>query len=44
MIDQVQDFVVLDGYENDTHTVVEFSRKLDTCDREQVIITNLLLV
>lgn len=31
-IDSSQDYVVENGYENDTHTVVTFSRVWDTCD------------
>lgn len=32
--DTVQNYELLGGYENSTHTVILFSRRLDTCDRE----------
>ncbi len=32
-MDATQDYAVLGGFQNDTHTVVAFSRKWDTCDR-----------
>lgn len=31
-VDPSQDYVLLLGYENATHTVMRFKRKLDTCD------------
>ena len=34
--DSSQDFRVLSGYENGTHTVVTFERNWDTCDNGQV--------
>ncbi|XP_055626801.1 MOXD1 homolog 2-like [Toxorhynchites rutilus septentrionalis] len=40
-VDPSQDYVLLLGYENATHTVLRFRRKLDTCDTNQdVPITN----
>ncbi|XP_062559085.1 MOXD1 homolog 2-like [Armigeres subalbatus] len=32
VVDSSQDYVLLLGYENMTHTVLRFKRKLDTCD------------
>ncbi|XP_038111904.1 MOXD1 homolog 2 [Culex quinquefasciatus] len=32
VVDSSQDYVLLLGYENQTHTVLRFKRKLDTCD------------
>lgn len=32
MVDPSQDYVLISGYENSTHTVLRFRRKLDTCD------------
>uniref|UniRef100_A0A1B0DQ20 DOMON domain-containing protein n=1 Tax=Phlebotomus papatasi TaxID=29031 RepID=A0A1B0DQ20_PHLPP len=32
VVDPSQDYVLLLGYENATHTVLRFRRKLDTCD------------
>lgn len=31
-VDPSQDYVLLKGYENTTHTIIRFRRKLDTCD------------
>lgn len=31
-VDPSQDYVLISGYENVTHTVMRFKRKLDTCD------------
>lgn len=31
-VDPSQDYILLLGYENATHTVMRFKRKLDTCD------------
>uniref|UniRef100_A0A034W5P7 MOXD1-like protein 2 n=1 Tax=Bactrocera dorsalis TaxID=27457 RepID=A0A034W5P7_BACDO len=31
-VDASQDYVLLKGYENTTHTIIRFRRKLDTCD------------
>ena len=36
LLDPSQDFVIHGGFENETHTVVRFSRKWDTCDHENV--------
>ena len=35
-IDDKQDFTVLGGSENETHTIVTFSRKWNTCDEKEV--------
>uniref|UniRef100_A0A182PN28 DOMON domain-containing protein n=1 Tax=Anopheles epiroticus TaxID=199890 RepID=A0A182PN28_9DIPT len=32
MYDASQDYTLLLGYENTTHTVIRFKRNLDTCD------------
>lgn len=32
LVDPSQDYELLLGYENSTHTVLRFKRKLDTCD------------
>lgn len=32
VVDVSQDYVLLSGYENATHTVLRFKRLLDTCD------------
>lgn len=32
VVDPSQDYFLLHGYENATHTVLRFKRKLDTCD------------
>lgn len=32
VVDPSQDYILLMGYENTTHTVIRFRRKLDTCD------------
>ncbi|XP_020714773.1 MOXD1 homolog 2 isoform X2 [Ceratitis capitata] len=32
LVDPSQDYVLLSGYENNTHTIIRFRRKLDTCD------------
>ena len=34
VLDHSQDYVLLSGYENKTHTVIRFRRKLDTCDEK----------
>ena len=33
LIDTSQDYKLLKGYQNDTHTVLRFSRLWDTCDK-----------
>nr|CAI5864751.1 unnamed protein product [Callosobruchus analis] len=38
-VDPSQDYQLLLGYENNTHTVLRFRRKLDTCDRHDIPIT-----
>ncbi|CRK90752.1 CLUMA_CG004444, isoform A [Clunio marinus] len=41
VLDQSQDYVLLFGHENKTHTIIRFRRKLDTCDEKyDVPITN----
>lgn len=32
VVDPSQDYILMLGYENSTHTVLRFRRKLDTCD------------
>uniref|UniRef100_A0A182MXM9 DOMON domain-containing protein n=1 Tax=Anopheles dirus TaxID=7168 RepID=A0A182MXM9_9DIPT len=32
IVDPSQDYTLLLGYENTTHTVIRFKRNLDTCD------------
>lgn len=39
-IDPSQDYILLKGYENNTHTLLRFRRKLDTCDYEHDIVIN----
>ncbi|EFA04095.2 MOXD1 homolog 2 [Tribolium castaneum] len=39
-VDPSQDYQLLLGYENHTHTVLRFRRKLDTCDHHDIPITN----
>ncbi|XP_060519167.1 MOXD1 homolog 2-like, partial [Cylas formicarius] len=39
-VDPSQDYQLLLGYENSTHTVLRFRRKLDTCDHHDIPITN----
>ncbi|CAB3253214.1 unnamed protein product [Arctia plantaginis] len=36
--DEVQNYELISGYQNDTHTTVEFRRQLDTCDTQDFII------
>ncbi|CAH2092791.1 unnamed protein product [Euphydryas editha] len=36
--DEVQNYELISGYQNDTHTIVEFRRHLDTCDRQDFVI------
>jgi dimethyladenosine transferase 1 len=38
-VDQSQDYEMLLGYENGTHTVIRFRRKYDTCDQHDYRIT-----
>ena len=38
-VDQSQDYEMLLGYENGTHTVIRFRRRYDTCDRHDYRIT-----
>lgn len=39
-VDPSQDYQLLLGYENKTHTVLRFRRRLDTCDNHDIPITN----
>lgn len=39
-VDPSQDYQLLLGYENNTHTVLRFWRRLDTCDNHDIPITN----
>ncbi|GFG39853.1 hypothetical protein Cfor_08833, partial [Coptotermes formosanus] len=39
-VDQSQDYELLLGYENGTHTVIRFRRQYDTCDQRDYKITN----
>ncbi|XP_066258643.1 MOXD1 homolog 2 [Euwallacea similis] len=39
-VDPSQDYQLLLGYENSTHTVLRFRRRLDTCDHHDIPITN----
>ncbi|XP_041981841.1 MOXD1 homolog 1-like [Aricia agestis] len=36
--DEVQNYELISGYQNETHTTVEFRRLLDTCDRQDFVI------
>ncbi|XP_012342151.1 MOXD1 homolog 2-like [Apis florea] len=38
-MDSSQDYCLLLGYENKTHTVLRFSRRYDTCDPRDLKIT-----
>lgn len=38
-VDASQDYRLLLGYENKTHTVLRFSRRYDTCDQRDLKIT-----
>ncbi|XP_037935684.1 MOXD1 homolog 2-like [Teleopsis dalmanni] len=41
LVDPSQDYILIMGYENITHTVIRFRRKLDTCDNTyDIAITN----
>merc|ERR1711962_1482719 len=35
-LDSSQDLTLIAGYENDTHTVIEFSRRWTTCDKDDL--------
>ena len=37
LIDASQDYTLLHGYQNDTHTILRFSRLWDTCDKVSLI-------
>ncbi|XP_056635826.1 MOXD1 homolog 2 [Diorhabda sublineata] len=39
-VDPSQDYQLLLGYENSTHTVLRFRRRLNTCDHHDIPITN----
>jgi hypothetical protein len=34
VLDPSQDYVLMSGHENATHTILRFRRKLDTCDEK----------
>ncbi|KAG6448889.1 MOXD1 homolog 1 [Manduca sexta] len=36
--DDVQNYELISGYQNDTHTTIEFRRQLDTCDKQDFVI------
>ncbi|KAH9627764.1 hypothetical protein HF086_011142, partial [Spodoptera exigua] len=36
--DDVKNYELISGYQNDTHTTVEFRRQLDTCDKQDFVI------
>ncbi|XP_064597489.1 DBH-like monooxygenase protein 1 homolog [Liolophura sinensis] len=38
-VDSIQNYQVISGFQNDTHTVVKFQRDLEICDEEDNIIT-----
>ncbi|KAI5711822.1 hypothetical protein M8J75_003369 [Diaphorina citri] len=38
MKDQQQNYELLTGYQNDTHTVIRFSRAWDTCDSQDDLV------
>lgn len=38
--DDVKNYELISGYQNDTHTTVEFRRQLDTCDKQDFVITD----
>ncbi|XP_068215999.1 DBH-like monooxygenase protein 1 [Palaemon carinicauda] len=40
IIDKTQDVELIEGYQNDTHTVLKFSRLWDSCDDEDYKITD----
>ncbi|KFM72379.1 DBH-like monooxygenase protein 1-like protein, partial [Stegodyphus mimosarum] len=40
ILDDQQDWELLNGYENRTHTILQFSRKFDTCDQQDLPVTN----
>lgn len=37
-VDASQDVMLLGGYQNDTHTVIRFSRPWNTCDKAQDVL------
>ena len=42
LIDSSQDYSLLKGYQNETHTVLRFSRLWDTCDKVKAYDTVIL--
>ncbi|XP_078689271.1 DBH-like monooxygenase protein 1 homolog [Branchiostoma floridae x Branchiostoma belcheri] len=40
IVDESQDWELVSGYENGTHTVLRFNRKLTTCDTKDRLINN----
>lgn len=43
-VDPKQDYHLLLGYENSTHTVLRFKRKMDTCDHHDIPITVIFIL
>ncbi|XP_076032752.1 MOXD1 homolog 2-like [Oratosquilla oratoria] len=39
-VDEQQDWMLVGGYENDTHTVLHMSRHYNTCDKKDHVISN----
>lgn len=37
--DDTQNYTVINGYQNATHTVIQFKRALETCDPDDLVIT-----
>lgn len=37
--DDTQNYTVINGYQNATHTIIQFQRPLETCDPDDVAIT-----
>lgn len=37
--DEVDNYTLMRGLQNDTHTVIEFRRVLDTCDRDDYVLS-----
>lgn len=37
--DDTQNYTVVNGYQNTTHTVIQFKRPLETCDPDDIAIT-----
>lgn len=37
--DEIDNYTLMRGIQNDTHTIIEFRRVLDTCDEDDYILT-----